>query len=138
MTPHTSVSCHTSITHSSGWRAPQLAGERRDPMINPTLLVHEAFFKLQDSNVEWQDRQHYLAVFVRAMRQVLIDLSRRRHARRQEMHCTITVNLPDKAQQAIDVVDMGPCADRTQTCQRTVRTGGRASLFWRPHRTRNR
>lgn len=85
----------------------QLASERHDPMIQPTLLVHEAFFKLSGAgDVDWQDRHHYLAVFTRAMRQVLVDLSRRRKARHQDRHRTITVNLPGTHRSPIDVIDM--------------------------------
>lgn len=43
-----------------------------------TALVHEAYVKLIDpGRVEWQDRQHFLAIASRAMRQILIDHARR-------------------------------------------------------------
>lgn len=49
--------------------------------VQPTLLVHEAYMKLvSPSNVEWQDKAHFLGVAARAMRQVLIDYARRRLA----------------------------------------------------------
>jgi RNA polymerase sigma factor (TIGR02999 family) len=44
-------------------------------------VVHEAWMKLVDqSSVDWQDRNHFLAVAARAMRQVVIDYARRRGA----------------------------------------------------------
>jgi RNA polymerase sigma factor (TIGR02999 family) len=44
-------------------------------------VVHEAWMKLVDqSRVDWQDRNHFLAVAARAMRQVVTDYARRRGA----------------------------------------------------------
>jgi RNA polymerase sigma factor (TIGR02999 family) len=46
-----------------------------------TGLVHEAFVKLVDpARVEWQDRQHFLALASRTMRHVLTDYARRHRA----------------------------------------------------------
>lgn len=42
-------------------------------------VVHQAYLKLVDqSKVDWQDRHHFYAVAAHAMRQVIIDYSRRR------------------------------------------------------------
>lgn len=61
--------------------ATYLRRERSDHSLQPTELVHEAYFKLIDNNhAEWQDRAHFLAVAARAMRQVLVDHARRRSA----------------------------------------------------------
>ena len=62
----------------------QLRGDRPSPTLNTTALVHEAYFKLVDHHdVEWQDRSHFFAVAVRAMRQVIIDHARRRRAQKR-------------------------------------------------------
>jgi len=57
---------------------------RRDfgpPSVRPTELVHEAYLKLSLSGaVAATDRAHFLAIAARAMRQVLIDQVRNRHA----------------------------------------------------------
>jgi RNA polymerase sigma factor (TIGR02999 family) len=59
----------------------QLRGERSDHTLRTTELVHEAYMKLvNQSDVDWQDRQHFFAVAARAMRQVLVDHARRRTA----------------------------------------------------------
>ncbi|WP_179862262.1 sigma-70 family RNA polymerase sigma factor [Longibacter salinarum] len=59
----------------------QLHGERHDHPFQTTELVHEAYEKLVDHHaVEWKDRQHFYAVAARAMRQVLVDVARRRTA----------------------------------------------------------
>jgi RNA polymerase sigma factor (TIGR02999 family) len=49
--------------------------------LQPTALVHEAWFKLAGSAAPVVvDRAHYLALAARAMRQVLVDHARRRRA----------------------------------------------------------
>jgi RNA polymerase sigma factor (TIGR02999 family) len=62
----------------------ELRGERDDITLRTTELVHEAYFKLvDDSSVDWQDRQHFLAVAARAMRQVLVQHARKRTAEKR-------------------------------------------------------
>jgi len=49
--------------------------------LQPTELVHEAYLKLVGPlDVTWQSRAHFLAVAARAMRQILVDQARQRHA----------------------------------------------------------
>ncbi|HEX5107128.1 MAG TPA: ECF-type sigma factor [Vicinamibacterales bacterium] len=48
--------------------------ERRNPTLNTTDLVHEAYVKLVGLNrISWQNRAHVLAVAARAMRRLLVD-----------------------------------------------------------------
>jgi RNA polymerase sigma factor (TIGR02999 family) len=64
----------------------QLArGQRRrlraGATLNTTAVVHEAYLKLVDApQVSVRDRQHFLALAARAMRQILVDHARRRRA----------------------------------------------------------
>ncbi len=52
-----------------------------DETLNTTALVHETYLRLVDQSApEWQCRSHFLAVASRAMRQVLIDYSKRKRA----------------------------------------------------------
>ncbi len=58
-----------------------MAGEQDRVMLQPTLLVNEAYLRLIDVNrIEWQGRTHFLAVAGRMMRQILVDMARRRAA----------------------------------------------------------
>jgi RNA polymerase sigma factor (TIGR02999 family) len=62
-----------------------LSGERVDHTLNPSDLVHEAWLRLglhREGNAALPvgDRSHFLALTIRAMRQVLIDHARRRMA----------------------------------------------------------
>jgi RNA polymerase sigma factor (TIGR02999 family) len=54
--------------------------ERGDHTLQPTALVHEAFLKLVDQrDVQWQNRGHFLGIAAQAMRRILVD-SARAHA----------------------------------------------------------
>jgi RNA polymerase sigma factor (TIGR02999 family) len=51
--------------------------------LQATAVVHEAFLRLAGSDVEWQDRVHFLAIASRTMRRILVDHARgRRRGRR--------------------------------------------------------
>ena len=55
--------------------------ERPGHTLQPTALVGEVFIRLVDQrDVTWQDRAHFLGVAARVMRQVLVDHARRRAA----------------------------------------------------------
>jgi RNA polymerase sigma-70 factor (ECF subfamily) len=55
--------------------------ERAGHTLQPTELVHDAWFKLVDQRrVAWTDRVHFLNIAGRAMRQVLVDHARRHGA----------------------------------------------------------
>lgn len=55
--------------------------ERPGHTLQPTELVHDAFFRLVDQTVVQDgDRVHFVAVAARAMRQILVDHARRRDA----------------------------------------------------------
>jgi len=54
---------------------------RAGDTLNTTAVVHEAYLKLVDApHVSVRDRQHFLALAARAMRQILVDHARRRRA----------------------------------------------------------
>lgn len=59
----------------------QLGRQSNTPSLNTTLIVHEAWLKLSQSDGgRYVDRAHYLATAARAMRQILIDHARRKLA----------------------------------------------------------
>ncbi len=59
-----------------------MRGERDAHTLQPTALVHEAYMRLlgNQENPTWQDRQHFIRVAARAMRNVLVDHARKRNA----------------------------------------------------------
>ena len=56
-----------------------LAGERPGHTLSATALVHEAYLRLVDADVAWQDRTHFYAVAARVLRRILVD-----HAKTQK------------------------------------------------------
>jgi RNA polymerase sigma factor (TIGR02999 family) len=50
-----------------------LRGERSDHTLRATDLVHEAYLRLVDADVAWQDRVHFYAVSARLLRRILVD-----------------------------------------------------------------
>ena len=57
-----------------------LSGKTRNT-VQATALVHEAFLRLVDQDdVDWRGRSHFLAVGATAMRQILVDHARKRFA----------------------------------------------------------
>ena len=61
--------------------AHRLAGERNQHTLQPTALVHEAWLKISSRDApHWNGRQHFFAAAAEAMRRILVDRARRRHA----------------------------------------------------------
>jgi RNA polymerase sigma factor (TIGR02999 family) len=64
--------------------ARQLRGERTNHTLQPTALVHEVYVRLVDQReVDWQSRAHFLGVVARVMRRILVDHARRHGARKR-------------------------------------------------------
>ncbi|MGI9115788.1 MAG: sigma-70 family RNA polymerase sigma factor [Chthoniobacterales bacterium] len=52
-------------------------GQRPDHTLQTTALVNEAYLRLADqTNANWQNRAHFLAVAARAMRQILVNYAK--------------------------------------------------------------
>jgi RNA polymerase sigma factor (TIGR02999 family) len=57
--------------------AHRMRRQRPGDTLQTTALVHEAFVRLTGAGqVDWQDRNHFLAVAARTMRRVLVDMAR--------------------------------------------------------------
>ena len=50
-----------------------LRSERPDHTLRATALVNEAYMRLVDADVAWQDRVHFFAVSARMLRRILVD-----------------------------------------------------------------
>ena len=50
-----------------------LRSERPDYTLRATALVNEAYIRLVDADVVWQDRVHFFAVSARLLRRILVD-----------------------------------------------------------------
>jgi RNA polymerase sigma factor (TIGR02999 family) len=64
--------------------ARQLRKERADHTLQATALVHEVFIRLVDQRqVDWQNRAHFVGVAATVMRRILVDHARRHGARKR-------------------------------------------------------
>ncbi len=64
--------------------AAQLRKQRRAPTLDPTALVHEVYLRLLGGPAEsFEDRRHFFGAAAHAMRLVLVDLIRRRNAKKR-------------------------------------------------------
>jgi len=61
----------------------KMANEASGHTLQPTALVHEAWLRLVgNENQKWDGRAHFFAAAAEAMRRILIDRARRKHAAR--------------------------------------------------------
>ena len=56
---------------------------KRGSTLNTTALVNEAYLRLAGAGFEANDREHFLALAARAMRQILVDHARAQHRLRR-------------------------------------------------------
>lgn len=63
--------------------ARHLRSERSGHTLQATALVNEAFVRLADADVPWQDRAHFFAVAARMMRRILTDYGRARRSEKR-------------------------------------------------------
>ncbi len=57
--------------------------ERTDHTLQATALVNEAWIKLADMDVRWQNRVHFFAIAARQMRHILVDHARAKSAEKR-------------------------------------------------------
>lgn len=90
-----------------------------DFTLDTRALVHESYFKFvrQDAS-RWGDRQHFLSVAARAMRQVLVSYAERRRAAKRGGGAPDTTLLPDAVggpDIADDILDLHEALGRLAT-----------------------
>ncbi|MGA2356278.1 MAG: ECF-type sigma factor [Terriglobales bacterium] len=60
-----------------------LRSERTNHTLRATALVHEAYLRLVDADVAWQDRVHFFAVSARLLRRILVDHAKANHRQKR-------------------------------------------------------
>ena len=55
-----------------------LRGERPNHTLQTTALINEAYLKLIEQSVSWQNRAHFFGIAARLMRQIMVDYARAR------------------------------------------------------------
>ena len=57
--------------------------ERPGQTLQATALVHEAYLRLADAGTPWKDKQHFIGIAARSMRQILVERARSRGAQKR-------------------------------------------------------
>src|SRR5688500_12329101 len=97
--------------------ARQLRRERSGHSLQPTILVHEAYLRLVNQRVEWQNRAHFFGVSAQIMRRILVDHARRRNANKRgdaAPHVSIDAALEAPARDEISVLALDAALQRLQ------------------------
>lgn len=94
-----------------------LRGERPGQTLQPTALVNEAYLRLRKDRPErWQNRAHFCAIAAHAMRQILIERARARHALKRgggQPRVTFDESLPaPAADPGVDLVALDAALER--------------------------
>jgi RNA polymerase sigma factor (TIGR02999 family) len=87
------------------------------PTLNPTALVHEAFLRLAESDIDWHDRAHFFALAALHMRNVLVDYARSRAAGKRGggvVHVTLTGTTPDSGDDTADLLALHQALERLE------------------------
>lgn len=87
----------------------QMRGESPGHTLQATALVNEAFLRLSDVDLDYQDRNHFLAMAARTMRRVLVDHARhKKSAKRggERRNLTFDENAVAGAPEGPDVLDL--------------------------------
>ena len=84
--------------------------ERRDHTLDTTALINEAYLRLPHAQrVQWQDRNHFLAITARLMRRVLVDFARARKAEKRggdAERIPVTDDLMGREGRSVDLVSL--------------------------------
>jgi len=84
-----------------------LQKERLDHTLQSTAVVHEAYLRLVEGAVEFQNREHFFAVSAQLMRQILVDYARKHRSLKRDGGYKLAIEealkLPSKD---VDLVDL--------------------------------
>lgn len=100
--------------------AAKLAREKPGQTVQATALVHEAYMRLADAppghTPRWDNRGHFFAAAAEAMRRILIEQARRKHAikhggerQRMELHDSAIIITEDDS---VDILALSAALDR--------------------------
>ncbi|HTY41402.1 MAG TPA: sigma-70 family RNA polymerase sigma factor [Thermoanaerobaculia bacterium] len=86
----------------------QFRRERAGHTLQPTAVVHEAYFRLVDqTRVTWKNRGHFFAIAAQAMRRILIDHARAREAeKRGGGDASVSLDVGIASPEPVDDIDL--------------------------------
>ncbi|MCP4203890.1 MAG: sigma-70 family RNA polymerase sigma factor [bacterium] len=93
----------------------ELRRDRPGHSLQPTELVHDAYARMVDLELSWQDRVHFYRMAARTMRRVLVDHARARRAEKRgggAVMVTLSEGHGQPEQPASDVLDLNEALGR--------------------------
>jgi RNA polymerase sigma factor (TIGR02999 family) len=91
-----------------------MRGERPGQTLQATALVNEAYLRLAGAGTPWHDRQHFIGIAARSMRQILVERARARGAQKRWGGMD-RVSLTDALARAVAEDAMLPALDEALT-----------------------
>jgi RNA polymerase sigma-70 factor (ECF subfamily) len=92
-----------------------MGGERNGHTLQATVLADDAFMGLVHADQNWQNRAHFFASAANAMRQILVDHSRRKNAAKRGGSFVRTADDADRLAAAIQDPDRVLAIDQALT-----------------------
>jgi RNA polymerase sigma factor (TIGR02999 family) len=91
-----------------------MRGERPGQTLQATALVHEAYMRLAGAGTPWHDKQHFIGIAARSMRQILVEHARARGAQKRWGGMD-RVSMTDALARAVQEDAMLPALDEALT-----------------------
>src|ERR1043166_7284108 len=88
--------------------------ERPGQTLQATALVHEAYLRLAGAGTPWKNKQHFIGIAARSMRQILVERARARGAQKRWAELD-RVSMTDSLAIAADQEGMLPALDEALT-----------------------
>ncbi len=93
-----------------------LRGERQDHTLEPTALVHEAYFRLSSQErIQWRNREQFLGISAQLMRRILVDHARRKQAAKrggERFAVTLEDGMALAEDKAVDLIVLDDALER--------------------------
>ncbi len=107
----------TPIVYAELRRRAQQAFNREQPghTLQPTALVHEAYGRLANAQVNWQDRAHFFALCSRMMRRILVDHAKAKGCDKRnggQRLLTVDMNALGQGQGQEELLDLDQAMER--------------------------
>ncbi len=112
-----------------------LQSERPGHTLRATALVHEAYLRLMDADIGWQDRAHFYAVSARVVRRILVEYART-HSRQKRGGGEVPIPLDEAVLigpgGGVDGLGLGRGFATPGRARRAQKRNHSTTILWRP------
>ncbi len=91
----------------------QLRQESKPDLLQPTALVNEAWLRMTDLQLQFNDQEHFLAMAAKVMRRVLVDQARANRAAKRDAGLRVTLSSAlSEPPLSVDMLDVDQAMDQ--------------------------